>query len=215
MPWLYLQISWSYHHFISMVLIPVYACKCQTFLKYCSCRIMPVAAKWVNFDFLVRCFFHKWIVLECNSKCFTLWILPFSKCSGNSVIFESCFQSSALYLFILKIIFLVLAQIFPMVSAFWLLMIYLFHLDWFLLTIISKRLMLWQPQVFLHEQLYFSLCFYIMGINLLKLSWEVCGPAVSEDPLKVSFCLFSWSGGSVTCSCSCGRFQAWRDLRES
>lgn len=105
---------------------------------------------------------------------------------------------------------------FSMVSSFWLLMIYLFHLDWFLLTILSKWLTLWQPQVFLQEQLYFSLCFYIMGINLLlKLSWEVCGAAVSEDPLKVSCWLFSWSGGSVTCSCSCGRFQAWRDLKES
>lgn len=113
LPWLYLQISWSYcHHFISMVLIPVYACKCQTFLKDCSCRIMPVVAKWVNFDFLVRLFFQKWIVLECDSNCFTLRILPFSKCSENSVIFESCFQSSALYLFIPMIIFLMLAQIF-------------------------------------------------------------------------------------------------------
>lgn len=113
MSWFCLYISWSYfYHFISMVLILVYAYKYLTFLKECSCRIMPVAAKWVNFDFLFRLLFHKWIVLECNSKCFTLQVLPSSKCFRNSVIFESCLWSSALYLFILMIIFLMWAQFF-------------------------------------------------------------------------------------------------------
>lgn len=127
MSWFCLYISWSYYyHFISMVLILVYAYKYLTFLKECSCRIMPVAAKWVNFDFLFSLLFHKWIVLECNSKCFTLQVLPSSKCFRNSVIFESCLWSSALYLFILMIIFFMWAQFFPTVSVLWLLMIYLF-----------------------------------------------------------------------------------------
>lgn len=180
MSWFCLYISWSYYyHFISMVLVLVYAYKYLTFLKECSCRIMPVAAKWVNFDFLFSLLFHKWIVLECNSKCFTLQVLPSSKCFRNSVIFESCLWSSALYLFLLMIIFLMWAQFFPTVSVLWLLMIYLFYhayyhyhsclWNWFLP--ISKLLMLWQPQDFLQEQLYFSQCFYITGINLpLKLN---------------------------------------------
>lgn len=145
-------------------------------------RIMPVAAMCANFDYLIRLFFHKWIVLECNSRHFTLQVLPFSKCFGNSIIFESCFLSSGLYLFIPMTIFLMWAQIFPMVSLLWLLMVCLFHLDWFLPTRISKLLTLWQTQDFLQEQLYFSQCFYIMEINLpLKFGWEVCGAAASED----------------------------------
>lgn len=97
-----------------------------------------------------------------------------------------------------------------MVSVLWPLIIYLFYPDWFLATIISKLLTLWQPQDFVQERaVFYSVLLHHGNKSSIKTQLErlwCCsfwGPSAS----------FSWV--SVTCSCSCGRFQAWisRNLR--
>lgn len=88
-----------------VILLPIYFygpnnCLCLKMSNF-SERIVPVAAKWVNFDFLGRLLFQKWIVLECNSKCFTLRVLPLSKCSGNSSFLKAvCNPQPSIYLFL-------------------------------------------------------------------------------------------------------------------